>query len=146
MGDFSCYSLQVNINLFFCTVCSGSSLYIPCFSRDPLQISGILPLCHSPFGVCPVSFSCSGLPRLSFPCTQLRDSARLYLPTSCYVCPGNSLKVIKAGAFVGFSYFVSHLSRITVFCCLMFYILNSKHLFHIFVHDLVFFFQVEEKI
>lgn len=112
----------------------GSSLYLQCFSLilkwDLLQISRALSSCHSLFGVCSVSLRCFGLPKLSFPGTKLRESARFYLPTSWYAL--ETLKVIKSGALVEFSYFVSHLSGIAIFSYLMSYFLNSKCLFHIF--------------
>lgn len=136
---FKIISLATSFKLTLICFWFGSSLYLRCLSLilkwDPLQISGVLSLCHFLFGVCPVSLRCFGLPKLSFPGTQLRESARLYLPTSCYAL--EILKVINAGALVEFSYFVSYLSGIAVFSYLMFYFLNSKCLFHIFVHSLV---------
>lgn len=43
-NNFFCHVFQVNINLFFCNVSFGSSLYLWCFGlilkRDSLQISG----------------------------------------------------------------------------------------------------------
>ena len=68
----------------------------------------------------------------------------IYQALSPHPRAGNSLKEIKTGTveelfFVFFFNLDSHLSGTTVLCCLMSYVLNSKYLFHLFVHFLDYF-------